>query len=286
MVAGRLCSRGKVIRVLLLAGLCVLAAAAQTTVAGKAPAFEVFSIRPSAPGTPTGMRWAPSPDGYHSGGQSIWKTIMIAYYPQGMTYWRAERLQGAPSWVEKNAYDIEAKVAANDLAEWQLQNPQHHDLLNEMLKTALSERCKLVLHRAMVDATVYGLMIGKRGVKLKESVPGAAYPADSVRLQEGGAMVPSKRGDPAPELKFYGVSMAGLAARLTGMGMDWPVQDMTGMAGKYDFVLRKREDSAAAEDGSEAVFKWDLAELGLILKPAKMPTETLVIDHIEVPSAN
>jgi uncharacterized protein (TIGR03435 family) len=32
--------------------------------------------------------------------------------------------------------------------------------------------------------------------------------------------------------------------------------------------------------------RWNLEELGLTLKPAKTTTETIVVDHIELPSAN
>lgn len=66
--------------------------------------FNVVSIHQSRPGTPRGMSWSYTPDGYHARGQSLWQTIMIAYYPLSWKYWQGNSVKNAPSWLEGNKY--------------------------------------------------------------------------------------------------------------------------------------------------------------------------------------
>jgi uncharacterized protein (TIGR03435 family) len=248
-------------------------------------AFEVVSIRPTAGNTMKGFRWAPTQDGYRTEGQSIYATIMIAYFPEAVQYWKEERLMGAPAWVTDTFYDIEGKVAAEDLPEWQKQTPLKHEMLNAMLRTMLEERCKLVLRRTMVSAPALALEVGSKGPKLKESVAGAPLPDQAVKLVDGGVMVPMERGAAKHELKFFGATMTSLARYLTGPSAV-PVQDMTGLTGRYDFVLTRREDAGGTSADPAEPTPWELGDLGLVLKGIKAPTLTLVIDHIERPSAN
>jgi uncharacterized protein (TIGR03435 family) len=81
-----------------------------------------------------------------------------------------------------------------------------------------------------------------------------------------------------PALTYYKTSMASLAANLS-MLQGIQVEDRTGIAGKYDFSLMRWQ----SDDGS---YSWDFEALGLKLQPIKVPSDTLVIDHIERPSPN
>lgn len=84
----------------------------------------------------------------------------------------------------------------------------------------------------------------------------------------------------------YGCSMQLLAWFLSGERTGRPVQDKTGLAGSYDFWLPTTAAlDAPATDPSPSVFSV-VEGLGLKLVPAKGQVETLVIDHIERPSAN
>jgi uncharacterized protein (TIGR03435 family) len=56
---------------------------------------------------------------------------------------------------------------------------------------------------------------------------------------------------------------------------------MTGLKGRYDFVLQSVLDET--QDGT---YNLDLESVGLTLKAMKSPIEVLVIDHIEEPSPN
>ena len=69
------------------------------------------------------------------------------------------------------------------------------------------------------------------------------------------------------------------------VGRERNVVDKTGLAGKYDVHLRARESLSRDED-LESVVRQELDELGLKLELGKAQVETLVVDHIERPSAN
>lgn len=90
-------------------------------------------------------------------------------------------------------------------------------------------------------------------------------------------MVPIQSPD-EPVLRFYATSMMSLAAILSGWGV--PAEDRTGLTGKYDFELTK------ATNSGDPYVDLNVAALGLKLTAIKIPTENIVIDHIEHPSPN
>ena len=72
-----------------------------------------------------------------------------------------------------------------------------------------------------------------------------------------------------------------------------PIQDKTGLTGKYDFKMTRPEmgpppggpGGGGQFDPSEMLFSM-VDSLGLKLESTKASVETLVIDHMEKPSAN
>jgi uncharacterized protein (TIGR03435 family) len=248
----------------------------------KTLAFEVVSVRPSKPGSPEGGSMGTTPNGYRAMHQSLWTTIMVAYYPQGFEYWSRDRLLGGPPWLG-TLYDIDARVSSADMAEWQKQGRQK-DMLRVMLRTLLAERCKLVIHSTTTEAPIYELVVAKHGPKLREATPGAAVPSGGIRFPEGGGMIPYRRGE-KPEVRFFDTSMGSLAANLSRSSTR-PILDKTGLTGRYDFVLTMRNDEGESASDPQSPTHWQIEELGLTLNPAKAPTETLVIHHIERPSEN
>ena len=126
------------------------------------PKFDVISIRLSKPGGGQSMSFGYGPDGYRARNQSMWATIMVAYYPLSNQYWRGDRLIGGPKWLEEN-YDIEAKVSSEDVTAWQHQGPENK-MLKPMLQAALRERCRLAVHPATVEGSIFQLVVAKRGL--------------------------------------------------------------------------------------------------------------------------
>jgi len=64
------------------------------------------------------------------------------------------------------------------------------------------------------------------------------------------------------------------------------VQDETGLGGRYDFILEWAPDEKDEHDTRPSIFAAVVEQLGLRLERAKAPVKTVVIDHIERPSAN
>ena len=251
-------------------------------------AFDTVSIKPiEKPDFPYFDAAQPqaTPDGYRSiPQQSLWATIMLAYYETSGSplYWRKSMLSGAPPWLMKNQYAIDARIAPEDLGAWQKPDPDR-SMLRSALQQMLKERCKLVLHRTTTVQPVYVLEI-KQGAKLKlrEADPDEVLPEGVEHMAYDGGLKELKDLDRS-SVGFYKMSMNYLKSFLTAFGADRPVIDMTGLKARYDFVLPRLPRE---EDGPVGAFPWDLESIGLTLKPIKAPLETLVIDHIEEPSPN
>jgi uncharacterized protein (TIGR03435 family) len=256
-------------------------------------AFEVVSIRPSKPGTNNFTKWGTTPDGYSVTGQSMLATILLAYFPQGMTYWSKDRVSGGPPWLN-DQYDIVAKVSEADLADWQKQGHtlDREPMFRQMLQSMLADRSHLVAH--MVPGppiSGWSLEAGKHMPRLIESKPGATLPS-GVTLPDGGVMAPYQRGE-KPRLAFYAATMADLAETLSHISAGHPVQDHTGLAGRYDFIVNwvqdpdsKLPEGVVDSNDPDPLSHWNIDALGLHLVPIKLPADTLVIDHIEKPSEN
>jgi uncharacterized protein (TIGR03435 family) len=251
-----------------------------------AQSFEVASIRQNTSGG--AQHYGPSADGYRVTNLPLLVLIVTAYPPQHgeAAIFTDKSVVNLPEWTMKESYDITAKVAESDLPAWQ--DPARRTaMMRAMLQRLLEERCKLAVHHDMKEAPVYLLVVGKNGPKLTASNPDAPHPA-GLNLPGGGMILPENGGR---TLHFYDASMATLAPILS-TATARPVQDKTGLTGRYDFLIplpdngrpAAASEPSASEPGPSAFSA--VEELGLKLVPAKAPSETLVIDHIERPSEN
>jgi uncharacterized protein (TIGR03435 family) len=254
-------------------------------------AFDIVSVRPSRPATYPGanggasVTWAIEPDGYRASNQTIWSTIMIAYFPQGMASWTPDRLKGAPSWLDSEQYDIEAKVSAEDLPAWQRQGSslERQEMFRTMLRSLLADRCKLAVHRISNEVSGLILEVGKRGPQFKPTASDETIPSGGMRTPEGGTVLNEEEGR---TIRFYGVTMERLAWYLSTFSYPrLTVEDQTGLSGRYDLVLH-RPSPLPGEDDTSSTLSWDLKPLGLEFRQIKIPMDTIVIDHVERPSQN
>jgi uncharacterized protein (TIGR03435 family) len=255
----------------------------------KAYAFDVISIRQIK--TPLTRAMAaqdgPTPDGYRSH-QPLALLLLTAYVPQvgsAAFYNFQDQIKGLPDWLMSDGYDIDARIADEDRAEWQKPDAQKV-MLRAMLQALLADRCKLAVHREVKETKVTTLVVAKGGPKLKETDPTMEHQGGQ-KLPFGGVMVLNKEG-----IHIYGASMASLASIVSSLANQGPVQDKTGLTGRYDFTLKFEKQGEKADDADpgisplEAMFLSGLNNLGLKLDSEKGQVETLVIDHIERPSEN
>jgi len=165
-----------------------------------------------------------------------------------------------------------------------LSRDQRRLLNQQMVQQLLADRFKLAVHRETKELPAYALVVAKSGPKLT-----------ATKDTGGGKGTSSGDG----HLTATGLTMARLAQTLTQIlsrELGRVVIDKTGIVGEYDLSLTWTPDdrSAAAANTSKdtpdlpgpSIFTALQEQLGLKLESTKAPVETLVIDHIEEPSAN
>ena len=220
------------------------------------PAFEVASVKPAAP-----LDRAQIVAGkIHLGMNVDGARVDIGNMPLAeliRTAYRVKPYQIAgPDWMKTERFDILAK----------LPDGTSQDQVPDMLQKLLAERFQLAIHRESKEQPVYALVVGRNGLKLKESPP------------EAGAAEPAKSDDAAPVMKMGQVTIQrdgngmvikgselGSKARISpgangtmrlesaamkldtftdfvGRFVDRPVVDMTGLKGAYQMALELSMD--------------------------------------------
>jgi uncharacterized protein (TIGR03435 family) len=235
------------------------------------PAFEVASIRPSAPGT------------QHSGtvqnGRIDWRAdllrtlIFVAWNIGGSN----DMLVG-PKFLESAKFDIVAKAAAQQIDD---------EDLRPMLRALLVERFKMATHIETRPVTVFTLTAVKP--KLQR--------ADTSRRSECKEGPGDDGKDPRVAnplvnrlVTCRNATMAQLAEWFQGFGRGYvesSVVEDTGLNGAYDFTLSfsgsdmLQGGGNADPPGALSLFDAISQQLGLRLERQKRPVPVLVIDHIE-----
>jgi uncharacterized protein (TIGR03435 family) len=210
-------------------------------------------------------------------------------------------LVGGPEWVRSDQYQIIAKPAGAASRE---------AMRGPMLQALLEDRFHLKVHRESKDVPVYWLTVAKGGAKL---TPGKAGCFSAPPRQPGDPMaaIPAGQKPCMDIIGFRKGPNTGLNAQAATLDVisellshvvDRPVLNKTGLAGKFDVQLEFVVDEAtprfmpggdmagvlvqpSSDPPGPSVFT-AIEHIGLKLEPAKGPGETLVIDHVERPSAN
>ena len=193
------------------------------------------------------------------------------------------QLLGGPSWLQSQRFDLLARSdsAADDLLA-KLTPCQQRLAKEHMLQLVLADRAHLAIHHGSKDVSGYSLVIAKSGPKLQESPP------QSDLQHSGGMTMRSNKLGYQLTANNYGLDY--LAAWLADETHS-PVADKTGLSAKYDLALQWSEDLAAVAPTSgdapyPLIFTALQEQLGLKLEPAKVPLDTIIIDHIDPPSEN
>jgi uncharacterized protein (TIGR03435 family) len=229
--------------------------------------FEVASIKPNKTGSGSSS-WNSRDNYLDMRNVSLKKAIAAAYSVK-------EEYVNGPSWLESERFDVVAKAAkrVDDRA------------LMQMLQALLVDRFKLAVHKDVKQVSGYSLVTGKGGLKLKESDAASKPHTETGR----GRMVAAK------------ISLASLADKLSGI-LGMPVVDLTGRSGAFDVKLEWAPDERQpipplASDGrlrqaadplaGPSLFTALEEQAGLKLEGRKIPTEIIVVDHVErVPTEN
>ena len=157
----------------------------------------------------------------------------------------------------------------------------------------LADRFKLVVRRVPSDVQGYYLEVGKHGPRLVEGRPYESLPPDKLhpigkRFPDGGELAAGTQ-DEKRYMTLYNATMADLAAQLSAMSTGHPVQDHTGLTGRYNFVLYSHyptDDSGPTSLSDPPIYYQGLDVLGLRVEPNKVTVEKIAIDHLERPTPN
>jgi uncharacterized protein (TIGR03435 family) len=245
----------------------------------KLPIYDVASVKENKSGNGM-MRIMNKPDGFSCTNISLKTLIGNAY---GL---RQDLISGGPGWANSTGFDVEAKVAGEDVDAFKKLTPHQR---NSLLKALLEDRFKLKLHNETKTLTMYELVIAKGGSRLKpgtEMTPDADAPKTSEAKKLGG-MISMGPGF------FTGqnLTITAIVNQLSNI-LHYTVTDKTGLTGNYDIELKWTPDEAhppagdASSDPAISIFTAVQEQLGLKLQATKGPVETIVIDQAEMPSVN
>ncbi len=256
--------------------------------------FDTASIKPNNSNV-TSFRPGFTPDGYRAEDTTVHSLIQQAYYVQDY------QLSGISDWMNKERYDVEAKMdpsVADALSK--LPAAQLKLARQQMLQLLLAERFNLKVHRETKDGPVYFLTIGKNGPKLQDAKTRKTVGmlnADGTPALGGIQIGPGTGTGGADKARAFSFSMEGFGDWLT-IKIHRPVLDKTGLTGAYDFTLEWMPDApqTSSPDAANGItlpgvpgaslFTALQEQLGLKLEPGKSPIEVIVIDHVERPSGN
>jgi uncharacterized protein (TIGR03435 family) len=233
--------------------------------AARLPAYDVVSVRENKSSTDNS-----SLDTTHDGvvivNAPFREIVEFAYNIASF-----DLISGIPGPVDSARFDIRAKIANRD---GDRPAKLSDDDLQAMTISLLADRFHLRVRVVPKKMTVYELVVAKGGPKFK--------------LNETGAFSLSMSWGKENNLIFKNASMPSLAGVLSDSGLHGLVVDRTGLKGAGSFTLKWSPDYAEEQGGPNivSIFTAIQDQLGLKLHPTKLPVDTIVIDHVEMPSDN
>jgi uncharacterized protein (TIGR03435 family) len=247
-----------------------------------APTFDVVSVKPDKSGS-GGMSITGVTDSFKGTNLSL-TMLLINCYPV-----RDDLISGLPGWARAARFDVNAKIVNPNKEQIDKLTPEQR---KGMLLVILKDRFHLQAHLETKILPVYDLIIAKGGPKFTGAHAAETDTATEIakkNLMAGGMLVNDG------ELTADAMPVSSLAYSLTGE-VGRTVIDKTGLPGTYNFELKwtpDRDGPANADNGqaesqnaASSIFTALEEQLGLKLQPSKGPVQTLVVDHVEMPSEN
>jgi uncharacterized protein (TIGR03435 family) len=318
--------RKKMIRTAVSASLILFTACGAFGQSAASPSFEVASVKPAPPPTDGRlmimMRGGPGDS--TDPGRVNWTNVSLRDILRAAYDLRDYQIAG-PDWLNSTRFNIEAKLPPTTSKQQ----------FAEMWQTLLKERFAMTVHREKRDLPAYALVVAKGGSKLPEAVddppataggggPGGPSPRVSGGAGGGGLPGGPRGGGPMRNGMMMMRGMGHLEAKgiplsqfvdMLSRQLSLPVEDQTGLNGKYDLKLDYTPDESTngsamrmgmpmpmpmprpegggegrgpnADDSGVSLFTAVQTQLGLKLEAKKLPLDMLVVDRAEkVPTEN
>ena len=270
-----------VLVVVCLAAALVRAQAPQVTLA-----FEVASVKASAPNA-QGQQMRREPGGRVSiSNVPLRELIKFVYQIQDY------QLDGVPAWAGSESFDIVAKASADVPP---VLPGTGVDPLILMLRTLLGDRFRLQVHQESRDMPAYAL------VALRPGVLGAGLKRSTTDCQAVAREQAAKAAQSSPGSSQCGfraavgvITSAGfpLSQLLNPLSqlVQRPLVDRTGLQGGFDYELTFEHLPGGATPSADAnqasIFTALQEQLGLKLEPVRAPVQVLVVDHVQRPTSD
>ena len=241
--------------------------------------FDVSTVRPHDQTDP-GMSWGDQNGSLKCMNVTVKNLIAAAW---GV---RPDQVAGEPVWADDEHWDVTAKVTDAEEAVLKKLTRQDRERMEQIL---LAERFHLKAHLESRVASVFNLVPAKGGIKLKmlQSAVDDDKP-DSSLMPRGSMMMRTAAGG-SYEMTGHGINMQTLLGNIAG-NLRQTVIDQTGVASDalFDFKLNfALETGTDARSGDAPSLREALeTQLGLRLEAARGPVATVVVDHVEKPTAN
>jgi uncharacterized protein (TIGR03435 family) len=250
----------------------------------KAPAaFDAASIRPSGMDEPGGMtNW--NRNRFTARNVPLASLVMQAFRSGNMPLFNSDSVVGLPA--DSARYDISATTTSADGAMLDM---------TPMIRSLLEERFKMKWHKEERQLNAYTLIAVRP--KMKKADP--ASRSHCIRTNGAAGLPPG-----AQTMTCQNIAMDDFVDQLMGVGqgLNWPVQNSTGLEGGWDFTLTYGHGpgpmaaapaagggegrggpvtEASDPGGSLTIFEAIEKQLGLKLEMRKRPEQVVVIDHLE-----
>jgi uncharacterized protein (TIGR03435 family) len=275
-------------------------ALAQGVDVNAALAFEVASVRPSAPGQQgSSARRLP-------GGRATITNMPVRDIVRFIYQVQEFQIDGVPGWAANERYDIVAKAPGDEPPV----RPGAPDPMIQMLRRLVEERFRIVSHRETRELPIYALVVARPGSLGRDLHPSTtdclALANRAAEAARAGAAAPSFNGPDGSPLCGTRVGPGVVAAGGIGMPqfaitlsrlVDRAVVDRTGVTGAFDLQVRYTPDASQLPPGNAppgspppafdangpSLFTALQEQLGLKLESTRGPVEVVVIDRLERP---
>ena len=271
---------------IVLVVVCLSAALVRAQASQVTPAFEVASVKASAPNA-QGQQMRREPGGRVSiSNVPLRELIKFVYQIQDY------QLDGVPEWAGSESFDIVAKASADVPP---VLPGTGVDPLILMLRTLLGDRFRLQVHQESREMPAYAL------VALRPGVLGAGLKRSTTDCQAVAREQAAKPAQSSPGNSQCGfraavgvITSAGfpLSQLLNPLSqlVQRPLVDRTGLQGGFDYELKFEHLPGGATPSADAnqasIFTVLQEQLGLKLEPVRAPVQVLVVDHVQRPTSD
>jgi bla regulator protein blaR1 len=259
------------------------------------PSFEVASVKPAAPSSGgrvrSSMRGGP---GTTDADRIIFTNVTLMSVLLRAYDVKSYQTAG-PAWLASERYDITATIPAGATRQQ----------FNLMLQRLLADRFHLALHHETRELHGYELVKGKTVLKLKQSTEAGpdVEPTEAPKTDANGfpqlsapglVIMEGVRGKAVVSFLTAKAQPLSALAELFSKEFRMPVEDKTGLTGKFDFTLEFAPEAPGAlpsdapeESAAPNLISAVPRQLGLKLEPKTIPVDILIIERADkIPTEN